>query len=65
VAWLQVFEGQGLVPERQHPLTALIDERETAEYLASVEAVIAKCVEVMPTHEAYIAQHCKAAAALR
>jgi tryptophan 7-halogenase len=60
VAWLQVFEGQGLTPERAHPLAALISEDETAEYLKSVEGVIAKCVEVMPTHEAYLMQHCKA-----
>jgi tryptophan 7-halogenase len=61
VAWLQVFEGQGLVPARAHPLSALINEDETAQYLASVEGVIAKCVELMPTHEDYIAQHCRAA----
>ncbi len=60
VAWLQVFEGQGLKPERHHPLADLIDDDETAAYLRSIEGVIAKCVDVMPTHEAYIAQHCKA-----
>jgi tryptophan halogenase len=60
VAWLQVFEGQGLVPERHHPLADLINADETAEYLASVESVIAKCVDVMPTHEQFIAQHCRA-----
>jgi tryptophan halogenase len=61
VAWLQVFEGQGLKPAQAHPLAALIDEDETAAYLASVEGVIAQCVELMPTHEDYIARHCKAA----
>ena len=61
VAWLQVFEGQGLKPAQAHPLAALIDEAETEAYLRSVESVIAKCVAVMPTHEDYIAAHCKAA----
>jgi tryptophan halogenase len=60
VAWLQVFEGQGLKPAQPHPLAALIDEDETAAYLRSVEGVIAKCVDLMPTHEDYIARHCRA-----
>ena len=28
------------------------------DFLKSIETVIGKCVEVMPTHAAYIAQHC-------
>jgi tryptophan halogenase len=31
-----------------------------AEYLASVREVIAKCVDVMPTHNDYIAKMCAA-----
>ena len=60
-AWLQVMEGQGLVPESHHALADLIAEDETAEYLGSVQGVIAQCVDVMPTHDDYIARHCAAA----
>jgi tryptophan 7-halogenase len=60
VGWLQVMHGQGLSPEAHHPLADLIDERETDAYLESVRQVIAKCAEVMPTHGAFIAEHCKA-----
>jgi tryptophan halogenase len=60
VAWQQVMEGQGLVPEGHHPLADLIAEDETAEYLDNVQGVIAQCVGVMPSHAEYIAQHCKA-----
>ena len=56
VAWLQVMEGQNLVPESYHPLADLIDDNETAAYLDSVREVISKCVDVMPAHEAYLAQ---------
>ena len=60
VAWLQVMQGQNLEPEAYHPLADLIADDETAAYLDSVRDVIAKCVDVMPTHAEYIAQHCAA-----
>ena len=60
VAWLQVMHGQGLKATGHHPLADLIPEAETVDYLASVEGVVAKCVEVMPTHAEYIARHCRA-----
>jgi len=60
VGWLQVMEGQGLVPKRHHPLASLQSEETTAEYLESVRDVIAKCVAVMPDHAQYIAEHCAA-----
>ena len=60
VAWLQVLEGQNLTAEKYHPLVDLQPEADTADYLESVRDVISKCVEVMPDHAAYIAQHCAA-----
>jgi tryptophan halogenase len=60
VAWLQVLEGQNMKAERYHPLVELQPEADTAEYLESVRSVILKCVDVMPDHAAYIAQHCAA-----
>ena len=60
VAWLQVMEGQNLRPQRHHPLADLHDDAAIAEYMENVAQVIAQCVEVMPDHAAYVAQHCKA-----
>ncbi len=60
VAWLQVMQGQGLEAQGYHPLADLIEPAEIAEYLDSVRGVIAQCVAVMPTHEEFIARHCKA-----
>jgi tryptophan halogenase len=60
VGWLQVMLGQGLQPRGHHPLADLIDEAETLEYLDNVRGVIAQCAEVMPSHEAFIAEHCRA-----
>ncbi len=60
VGWIQVMEGQNLVPRRHHPLAELQDVEATHEYLEGVRQVIAKCVDFMPDHAAYVAQHCAA-----
>jgi tryptophan halogenase len=60
VGWLQVMHGQNLKVQGYHPLADLVDDAETEAYLQSVREVIANCVSVMPTHEAYIAKHCAA-----
>ena len=61
VGWLQVMHGQNLKAQGYHPLTDLVDEAETDAYLKSVREVIANCVEVMPSHEEFIAKNCRAA----
>jgi tryptophan halogenase len=60
-SWLQVFEGQNLLPRAYHPLVDLQPEDAIAEYIEGVRQVIGKCVEVMPDHQAFIDKHCKAA----
>jgi len=60
-SWLQVMHGQRLHPASYHPLTDLIGEDEIAKYLDEVSGVIGACVEVMPSHARFIADHCAAA----
>ncbi|MCY4756035.1 tryptophan halogenase family protein [Pelomonas aquatica] len=60
VSWLQVMHGQRIRPQAYHPLTDLLPEDEIQTYLEEVEQVIAACVEVMPSHAAFIAEHCAA-----
>jgi len=60
VAWLQVMDGQNLHPRNYHPLADLQSEKDMAEYFRSVRNVINKCVDAMPVHAAYIAEHCLA-----
>lgn len=60
VGWLQVFEGQNMVQDGYHPLADTQGEADIADYLESVRGVIAKCIDVMPTHDQYIAKHCAA-----
>ena len=59
-AWLQVMEGQNLSSRQPHVLADLHGDDAAADYLESVRQVIAKCVDVMPTHEEYLAQRCAA-----
>ncbi|MGF6275784.1 tryptophan halogenase [Massilia sp. UYP11] len=60
VGWLQVFEGQNMPLDGYHPLADTQSEADIAEYMESVREVIRKCVDVMPSHDGYIAQHCAA-----
>ncbi len=61
VSWLQVMHGQRIRPEGYHPLTDLLDENEIAGYLDEVAGVIGACIDVMPSHAQFIADHCAAA----
>ena len=60
-SWLQVMHGQRLRPASYHPLTDLLSEQEIATYLDEIAGVIGACVDVMPSHAKYIADHCAAA----
>ncbi|MDK6077269.1 tryptophan halogenase family protein [Massilia varians] len=60
VGWIQVFEGQNMPIEGYHPLADAQADEDIAEYLESVRDVIAKCVDVMPSHNDYIARMCTA-----
>jgi tryptophan halogenase len=59
-SWIQVMHGQRLRPAAYHPLTDLLSEEEIATYLDEVSGVIGACVDVMPTHAQFIAEHCAA-----
>ena len=60
VGWLQVMHGQGLKAEGYNPLVDVYSEHDIAEFLEGIRSVIGKCVDVMPAHAEYIAQHCAA-----
>jgi tryptophan halogenase len=55
VGWLQVLHGQGIAAGGYHPLVDLLGEEEVGAYLAQIAGVVGKCVDVMPTHQAFIA----------
>lgn len=54
VGWLQVLVGQGIAASGYRALADVPGERQVANHLAGVAAVMRKCVDVMPAHGAYI-----------
>ncbi|HOY23027.1 MAG TPA: tryptophan 7-halogenase [Cellvibrio sp.] len=60
LSWLEVMHGQGIRPNAYHPLVDVLSEEEIERRLVSVKSVIDRSVEVMPTHEEFIAEHCPA-----
>ncbi len=60
-SWAQVMLGQGIQPQGYHPLVDNSADEPVYKMLGNVKAVMHAVVDQMPTHEQYIAQHCKAA----
>eukprot|EP01037_Dinobryon_pediforme_P018265 gene18265-18526_t len=58
--WLQVLIGQGVIPAGYHPLADAQSPAEVTEMLALLRRSVAKHVADMPSHDAFIALHCKA-----
>ncbi|MCA1934887.1 MAG: tryptophan 7-halogenase [Asticcacaulis sp.] len=59
-AWLQVMVGQNVRPAAAHPFVAAVPEAARQDYLANLRTIIGRAANGLPTHEAYIAQHCRA-----
>lgn len=62
-SWIQVFLGQGIIPRAHDPLVDLKSTPQIVQFMGNIENTIAKCVAVMPTHEAFVEQFCNAKAA--
>ncbi len=60
VAWLQVFEGQGIAAQAHSPLADMIAEPDLAEYMATIPALYAREAQRYPAHADFIARHCAA-----
>jgi tryptophan 7-halogenase len=61
ISWVEVFLGQRIVPSGYHPLVDTLGKDKVREFLAGVKQTIARCVEAMPAHERYVAEHCRSA----
>jgi tryptophan halogenase len=59
-SWQQVLIGQGVLPERWHPIVDLLDDREIASMVDGTRALLQRAAAAMPTHEEFIAKHCAA-----
>ena len=59
-SWIQVMLGQGLMPERHHPIVDLMGEAELESFLANIRQQVRRQVENLPNHVDFIDHYCKA-----
>ena len=59
-SWFQVMFGQGIRPRGYHGLVDAKPEELIANMMGDVKRVMQGVVDLMPTHEQFIAEHCKA-----
>ena len=57
-SWVQVMLGQGLIPQRYHPMADRISNEQLSRFLSDVRTIIDKAEANLPTHEAFVAAHC-------
>lgn len=60
VSWAQVMLGQRISPQRYPPPIDRLTDSELKQFVDHVHSVISSCVAALPSHEAFIARHCKA-----
>lgn len=59
-SWVQVLIGQGLIPQDYDPLVDLKTSSDIAGFVNNTKDVIRKCLIKLPSHQAFISQHCQA-----
>jgi tryptophan halogenase len=59
-SWLFLLVGQDVRPEGYDPKAETLGFEHGQRALDNIRAVVAKCAADMPSHEAFIAQHCAA-----
>ncbi|MDO3384414.1 tryptophan 7-halogenase [Gilvimarinus sp. SDUM040013] len=60
VSWFSVLVGQGMMPESYHRVADAISDDELQTRLTNIRNGVKKRIEMMPEHNAFIDQHCRA-----
>lgn len=58
-SWFAVMNGQGISPKRYHPMVNMMPQQELEKRMADIKRVWKNCLNQMPSHQAFIDQHCK------
>jgi tryptophan halogenase len=58
-SWIAVMLGQGIEPLGYDPLVDSLPLENTRQFVSHVRDVIGKTARAMPSHEQFIAEHCK------
>ncbi|MEL6869857.1 MAG: tryptophan halogenase family protein [Pseudomonadota bacterium] len=59
-SWLAVMHGQGVQAKGHHPVVTNLGNAEVAARLTQLRDIVAASAQTMPTHGAFIEQHCAA-----
>ena len=57
-SWIQVMMGQGITPERYHPVADLMGRQELSTFLSDIHLKVTRTVAGLPQHQAYVEQLC-------
>ncbi|MFZ2991094.1 tryptophan halogenase family protein [Ideonella sp.] len=61
-SWIQVMLGQGITPERHHPVADLMSDAELSNFLGAIRHQVDRTVAQLPSHQAYLQRYCPAPA---
>jgi tryptophan 7-halogenase len=59
-SWIQVMLGQGITPQRYHPVAGLMGDPELAQFLDGIKTNVERTVRQLPPHQVYVEKYCKA-----
>ncbi|HTM81546.1 tryptophan halogenase family protein [Asticcacaulis sp.] len=59
-SWFAILIGQGLLPATYHPVADTITESELKQRLSQIRTGVQDRIMTLPSHDAFIAQHCSA-----
>ena len=57
-SWVQVMMGQGIIPQRYHPVADLMGPEELNRFLNEIHLKVQRIVAGLPTHQTYVQQLC-------
>ncbi len=60
-SWMQVMLGQGIVPTDYHPIVDMMTDKNLKNFLGSIRHDVDKKVAMIPSHQEFINNYCKAA----
>jgi len=56
--WIQVLAGQGIIPDRRHPLADELSSEQLDQFLATVAEAYARDTARLPGHADYLTRFC-------
>jgi len=64
IGWFQVMTGQNIVPATYHPMADAISHEQLGNFMADIEAIVARAASALPAHEEFLAARCGTAPAM-